>query len=98
MLANISTRSRRLDPPGFNVFVATTLTLLALAGIRRAFREQPVIAVRFAMVFLCFPVAYYVSHPEAYYLRPLDPLIDILAMYAILGWRDARKLRLNSPQ
>ncbi len=85
-----------LDPP--NVFVATTLTVLALAGIYRAYREQPLIALRFAMVFLCFPVAYYVSHPEAYYLRPLDPLINILAMAAILGWRDARKVRIQDPQ
>jgi 4-amino-4-deoxy-L-arabinose transferase-like glycosyltransferase len=78
-----------LDPP--NVFVATTLTLLALAGLRRAFRVQPMVALRFALVLLCFPVAYYLSHPEAYYLRPLDPLIDILAMYAVLGWIDSRK-------
>lgn len=85
-----------LDPP--NVFVATTLTLLALAGLFRAYREQPLVAVRFALVFLCFPAAYYISHPEAYYLRPLDPLINILAMVAILGWRDARKARLQSPQ
>jgi 4-amino-4-deoxy-L-arabinose transferase-like glycosyltransferase len=83
-----------LDPP--NVFVATTLTALALGGIYRAYRDKPIAAARFALVFLCFPVAYYISHPEAYYLRPLDPLINILAMYAILGCRDARTARLQS--
>ncbi len=78
-----------LDPP--NVFVATSLTLLALAGLRRAYKVKPIVALRFGLVLLCFPLAYYISHPEAYYLRPLDPLIDILAMYAVLGWRDSRK-------
>ena len=83
-----------LDPP--NVFVATTLTVLALAGLRRAYREKPLMAVYFALVLLCFPVVYYVSHPEAYYFRPLDPLISILAIYAVLAWRDSRKARGES--
>jgi 4-amino-4-deoxy-L-arabinose transferase-like glycosyltransferase len=70
-----------LDPP--NVLVGTTLSVLAFAGLRRAFREKREVAVRFAGVLLFLPVVYYISHPEAYYFRPLDPLINILVMYAI---------------
>jgi 4-amino-4-deoxy-L-arabinose transferase-like glycosyltransferase len=72
-----------LDPP--NVLVGTLLSALALAGLWRAFREKLPVAVLFAGVLLFFPLAYYISHPEAYYFRPLDPLILILGMYRIRG-------------
>jgi len=32
-------------------------------------------------VFVFFPLAYYFSHPETYYFRPVDPLIVVLAAY-----------------
>jgi hypothetical protein len=67
-----------LDPP--NVFVGVTLTALALAGLAAANRHA---ALRFGLALLLFPLAYYISHPEAYYFRPLDPLIAILGMSAI---------------
>jgi 4-amino-4-deoxy-L-arabinose transferase-like glycosyltransferase len=70
-----------LDPP--NVFMATSLTVLALLGLWKAFRDENVNAVRFAATMACFPAVYYVSHPEAYYFRPIDPLIAILATYAL---------------
>jgi hypothetical protein len=70
-----------LDPA--NIPVATLLTVLALAGLWRAFRGKNPQAVRIAATFVCFPVVYYVSHPEAYYLRPLDPLIAVMAVYAV---------------
>jgi hypothetical protein len=70
-----------LDPP--NVFMATSLTVLALVGLWKALRDENVNAVRFAATMACFPAVYYVSHPEAYYFRPIDPLIAILATYAL---------------
>ncbi len=74
-----------LDVP--NTFVGTTLTVLALAGLRRLWREpgsaNAALAVRFAIVFLFFPLAYYFSHPETYYFRPVDPLIVVLAAYYV---------------
>lgn len=73
-----------LDPP--NIFLCTSLTVLALAGLYRAFRESPALAIRFAIVLLFFPLVYYVSHPETYYFRPIDPLINILAAYSVTGW------------
>jgi 4-amino-4-deoxy-L-arabinose transferase-like glycosyltransferase len=82
------------DPP--NIFLCTTLTLLALAGLRRAFRANPNLAVRYAIVLVFFPLAYYLSHPETYYFRPVDPIIVVLAAYAVVGildWRKSRRVR-----
>lgn len=78
-----------LDPP--NIFVATTLSVLAFLGLRRVFKLDRALAVRFAIVLACFPLVYYVSHPETYYFRPVDPLIVVLAAVAIAG-RSLRKV------
>jgi hypothetical protein len=69
-----------MDPP--NIFVCTTLTLLALAGLWRCFRQDWPVAVRYGIVLACFPLVYCISHPETYYTRPLDPIINVLAAYA----------------
>jgi len=68
-----------LDPP--NVFVGVVLSSMALLGLGLAFRAGSGVAWRFGWTLFLFPLAYYVSHPEAYYFRPLDPLIAILGMY-----------------
>ena len=72
-----------LDPP--NIFVDTTMTILALLGLCRVFRRDPSLGMRFAIVFFFFPLAYYFSHPETYYFRPVDPLIVILAAVTVAG-------------
>jgi len=92
-----------LDPP--NIFVDTTLTILALLGLRRVFQQEKQqldrqqrdeqrrdapLGMRFAIVLFFFPLAYYFSHPETYYFRPVDPLIVVLAAVAIAG-RPRRK-------
>ncbi len=80
-----------LDVP--NIFLSTTMTVLALAGLRRLYRANvcranagradAVLGARFAIVFVFFPLAYYFSHPETYYFRPVDPLIVVLAAYFV---------------
>lgn len=72
-----------LDPP--NIFVNTSLTILGLLGLRRVFQWDSALAVRFAIVLIFFPLTYYISHPETYYFRPVDPLIVILAAVAFVG-------------
>jgi len=72
-----------LDPP--NIFVDTTMTILALLGLRRVFRRDFSMGMRFAIVLFFFPLAYYLSHPETYYFRPVDPLIVLLAAVAVAG-------------
>ena len=76
-----------LDPP--NIFLCTIFTALALVGLLRAFRLEPAIAVLFALVLVSFPAIYYMTSPEVYYRRPIDPLIVILAASLV----PARKLR-----
>lgn len=72
-----------LDPP--NILVNTTMTVLGFIGLRRVFKRDAALAIRFAIVLLFFPLTYYISHPETYYFRPVDPLIVILAAVAIAG-------------
>ena len=74
-----------LDPP--NIVVNTTMTILGLLGLRRVFIRDYGLGVRFAIVLLCFPLTYYISHPETYYFRPVDPLIVILAAITVAGTR-----------
>lgn len=84
-----------LDPP--NIFLDTTMTLLALAGLRRIFKRDNSVAARFAIVLLFFPLAYYISHPETYYFRPVDPIIVVLAAVAVAGGsRKGRSLQASA--
>ena len=72
-----------LDPP--NIFVNTTMTILGLLGLRRVLRRDSALGVRFAIVLLFFPITYYISHPETYYFRPVDPIIAVLAALTVAG-------------
>ncbi|MGA8298190.1 MAG: glycosyltransferase family 39 protein [Terriglobales bacterium] len=78
-----------LDPP--NIFVCTTLTILMLIGLIKTARQNPALAMRYAIAFVFYPAVYCLTHPETYYLRPLDPLINILAMYAIESFVEKRR-------
>jgi hypothetical protein len=73
-----------LDPP--NIFVNTIMSLLSLLGLLRLFQRGSDLAARFVIVLLFYPLAYYFSHPETYYFRPVDPLIVILAS-VLVAWR-----------
>ena len=37
----------------------------------------------YAIALFFFPVVYYVTHPEDYYRRPIDPIFVVLAVYAV---------------
>jgi 4-amino-4-deoxy-L-arabinose transferase-like glycosyltransferase len=77
-----------LDPA--NVLVCTTLTILALLGLVRAFRNDNLSAVPFLIVLFLYPLVYCVTHPEVYYRRPIDPLFVILAGFAVASWLERR--------
>ena len=88
-----------LDPP--NIFLDTSMSVLALLGLWRLFKWNSPLAARFAIVLLVFPLPYYISHPETYYFRPVDPLIVILAAVTVAGasWtrRQAAAVAMTSP-
>lgn len=69
-------------PAPSEVFLLGGLTILALLGLRDAFRRHAA-AVPYAIVFLVLPVAYYVTSIEPWYRFPMDPLIISLAAVAI---------------
>jgi 4-amino-4-deoxy-L-arabinose transferase-like glycosyltransferase len=71
-----------LDPP--NVFFCSTLTALALIGLWRALRADWSGTLPYALVLFSFPLIYYITSPEVYYRRPIDPLFVILAVLAVL--------------
>jgi hypothetical protein len=62
-----------------------------LIGLARAARQNPALAIRFAIAFVFYPAVYCLTHPETYYIRPLDPLINILAMYALITFIEIRR-------
>jgi 4-amino-4-deoxy-L-arabinose transferase-like glycosyltransferase len=72
-----------LDPP--NILFCTTLTVLALVGLRRALRADFSGALPYALVLFSFPLIYYITSPEVYYRRPIDPFFVILAVLALMG-------------
>jgi 4-amino-4-deoxy-L-arabinose transferase-like glycosyltransferase len=82
-----------LDPA--NIFLCTTLTILALVGLWQAFRKSADLARPYAIAMFCFPVIYYVTHPEDYYRRPADPFFVVLAVFAIVDrWKSTKDTAL----
>ena len=77
------------DP--FNILLCTALTILSLFGLRLAFRESGMDAAPFAIALFCFPLVYYVTHPEDYYRRPIDPIFVVLAAAAVTSFFTARE-------
>ena len=78
-------RQEPLDPP--NILFSTSFTLLTLLGLRRAFRAGRAIAMPYLLVLFFFPLIYYITSPEVYYRRPIDPIMVVLAVYGVMGWR-----------
>jgi 4-amino-4-deoxy-L-arabinose transferase-like glycosyltransferase len=76
-----------------NIPFTTGMTVLGVLGLWLAGRRQPFEAIRYGGVLFLYPVMYYFIHPEAYRMRPLDPLLVILACYAILSLRERARER-----
>jgi len=74
-----------LDPA--NIPIATGLSLLGLLGVIVAWRRHRFDAIRYGGVLFLYPLMYYFVHPEAYRMRPLDPLLVILGCRAIWALR-----------
>ncbi len=66
-----------------NIPFATATSFLALLGCAIAWKYHRFSAIRFAGVLFLYPLMYYFVHPEAYRMRPLDPLLVILGCRAM---------------
>ena len=75
------------------VFLCTTLTVLALWGLWIGWRNLGTAVIPYAIALFFFPMVYYVTHPEDYFRRPMDPLFVVLAVYAITAFLERRKRR-----
>lgn len=70
-------REEPFDVP--NIIFCTAFSVFAFLGLRRAWREGGAAqAMPYVIVFVCFPLVYYITHPEDYYRRPLDPMMVAL--------------------
>jgi len=79
------------DP--YNVFFCTGLTLLMLMGLRRAWHSDRAAAMPYVLILAFFPMVYYLTHPEDYYRRPIDPPCVALAAFALVSWMGQRRKR-----
>ena len=75
-----------------NIVFCSTFTILAFAGLRKAWKRRANAAIFYTIVLLVFPLMYYITAPEFYYRRPLDPMMVVLAVYALTPSR-----RLDEP-
>jgi len=57
---------------------------LSFAGALFAHRARSEAALPFAAVMLMFPVVFYVTHTNGRYRYPMDPIMGILCVFAIV--------------
>jgi Dolichyl-phosphate-mannose-protein mannosyltransferase len=75
-------RQEPLDPE--NTCLLTSLSLLSIAGLYSMFRDGRGNTARlYLLVLLSFPVPYYLSHLDPGFRHPVDPLLVILACFAL---------------
>jgi hypothetical protein len=82
------------EPNPAEIFLFTGLTILALMGLRDAFRRKAAGAAAYAIVLLLFPAVYYVTSLEPWYRAPMDPMVIALAAYAIVSRLNLRAVAL----
>lgn len=68
-----------------NILACSLLSVLAFLGLHRAIQNGLAYSIPLAIVLLCFPLVYYVTHADVRYRHPIDPEIVLLAVYGTLG-------------
>jgi hypothetical protein len=73
---------------------AVLTTSLGWMGIWRILKSSRVsLSVLFILPLILFPLPYYITHAEFRYRLVIDPLLTILAAYAVTGSRDRAERR-----
>jgi len=65
------------------VFYCSIFSLLALLGLLMARRGDALLTFPLSAAMLLFPVTYYVTHSAVRYRHPIDPVMTVLAVYAV---------------
>ena len=80
-----------VENSGIVTFHAVVTSCLGFAGLLVLFRRKRRLAWLFLLPLLVFPLPYYVTHPDFRFRLLLDPLVTILAAYALTSawafWR-----------
>lgn len=88
-------RQEPFDPE--NICFLTLFSLLSMAGLYSMFREGRGTTARlYCLVLLSFPVPYYLSHLDPGFRHPVDPLLVILACFALTRVRIQMHVRAHA--
>jgi len=71
-----------------NMIFCSMLTAVMMKGLWSAWRKNREVAMNYAVVLISYPMIYYITHPTMDYRHPIDPLIIVLAMYAVRMVKD----------
>jgi hypothetical protein len=77
-------------------FCYLAFSLLAFQGLWKAYLLNPDKAILVAIIFFVFPGVYYITHIEMGYRHPLDPVLALLAVYALVPVPEKVKVRVSS--
>jgi hypothetical protein len=83
---NFSPRPWTDDSAVPNVIMYTLMSILAWIGLARAIRDGRDGAIALAIPMICFPLVYYLTHPEIRFREPIDPVIVILLVYGAMSF------------
>lgn len=75
----------------YNIPFCTALTVLAIIGLRKAYRWDRESVVPYAILLVVFPLVYYFTIPEMGYREAYDPELVILICYAAASWRSKKE-------
>jgi 4-amino-4-deoxy-L-arabinose transferase-like glycosyltransferase len=79
-------RQEPFDPE--NLCFLSLLSLLSMTGLYQMYRQgKRTTAMLYCLVLLSFPVPYYLSHLDPGFRHPVDPLLVILACFAVTRFR-----------
>jgi len=78
----------KLDEEGLpNALTYSFISLVAFLGLYRAIRDRRDVLIPLVIPLALFPIPYYLTHSEARYRHPIDPLIVVLAASgAVILW------------
>ena len=77
-----------LDGTGLpHILTYSLVSFLAFAGLAGAIRDDRDGAVPLAILLICFPLVYYITHLEERYRHPIDPVIVIFAVFGAITFR-----------
>jgi len=70
-----------------HIFTYSLVSFLAFAGLGIAVRNGRDGAVPLAILLICFPVVYYITHLDERFRHPIDPIVVILAAFGAIQFR-----------